>query len=147
MGMAVASKLNAAPMALMLPAALLLRYIRFPTEKRANIAGQAVFYLILAGIVSFITFRLLQPYAFNGPGLLGLQPNPQWLANLQELRAQSSGDVDFPPAMQWARRSIFFSGINLTLWGLGLPLGIAAWLGFFGVGWRILKSILKQNMV
>ena len=145
LGMAVASKLNAAPMAFMLPAALLLRYIRFPQEDRRKIAVQAVIYLTLAGIMSLLTFRLLQPYAFSGPGFLGLKPNPVWLANIQELRAQSSGDVDFPPAMQWARRSFFFSGLNLTLWGLGLPLGICAWAGFIWVGWRILKSFLKQS--
>ena len=145
LGMAVASKLNAAPMAFMLPAALLLRCLRFPQNERNKIAGQAVAYLILAGVLSFLTFRMLQPYAFSGPGFLGMKPNPLWMANLKELRAQSSGDVDFPPAMQWARRSFFFSGINLTLWGLGLPLGAAAWAGFVWAGWRILKSILKQT--
>ena len=44
--------------------------------------------------------------------------------------------MDVPFALQWARRSAFFSFKNLTLWGLGLPLGILAWLVFVVVAWR-----------
>ena len=143
-GMAVASKLNAAPMALVLPAAIAIRLTRFPSEERIQRGIQAFWYLVLAGVISAITFRILQPYAFSGPGFLGLKPNPQWLANIRELRAQSSGDVDFPPAMQWARRSVLFSGKNLVLWGLGLPLGILAGLGFLWAGWRMVVSVLQR---
>ncbi len=146
LGMAVASKLNAAPMALMLPAALLVRLIRFPFNERKGNAYQVFWYLAAAAVISLVTFRILQPYAFSGPGLFSLKLNPQWVANIRELRAQSSGEVDFPPAMQWARRYIWFSGKNLTLWGLGLPLGISAWAGFLWVGWRILKSLLDHTL-
>jgi len=144
-GMAVASKLNAAPMALVLPAAIAIRLTRFPGKERYQRGIQAFWYLVLAGVISAITFRILQPYAFSGPGFFGLKPNPQWLANIRELRAQSSGDVDFPPAMQWARRSVMFSGKNLVLWGLGLPLGILAGLGFLWAGWRIVVSVLQRT--
>ncbi|MFC2054167.1 DUF2298 domain-containing protein [Chloroflexota bacterium] len=144
-GMAVASKLNAAPMALVLPAAITIRLIRFPGEERYQRGMQAFWYLVLAGVISVITFRILQPYAFSGPSFFGLKPNPQWLANIRELLAQSSGDVDFPPAMQWARRSVLFSSKNLVLWGLGLPLGILAGLGFLWAGWRMVVSVLQRT--
>jgi len=146
LGMAAASKLNAAPMALMLPAALLIRLMRFPVDERKEFAFQAFWYLVTAAGISLAVFRILQPYAFSGPGLFNLRLNPQWVANIRELRAQSSGDVDFPPAMQWARRSFWFSGKNLILWGLGLPLGITAWAGFIWVGWKILKSVLEKTL-
>jgi 4-amino-4-deoxy-L-arabinose transferase-like glycosyltransferase len=145
LGMAVASKLNAAPMALILPGALAFRLLELPPNKRERYLVQSILFLGLAALVSLVTFRLLQPYAFSGPDFLGIKPNPQWLANIQELRAQSSGDVDFPPAMQWARRPVWFSGKNLVLWGLGLPLGILAWFGFLWAGWQMLTCKDKKR--
>ncbi|RME87196.1 MAG: phospholipid carrier-dependent glycosyltransferase, partial [Anaerolineae bacterium] len=147
LGMAVASKLNAAPLAVLLPAAFLSR-----EAVRAALTGReaesavseawrrAVLYVVTGALVSLIAFRVFQPYAFKGPGFFGLMPNDAWIANIREQRAQASGDVDLPFALQWARRSHLFSFKNLTLWGLGLPLGILAWAGFLGMGWRILKG-------
>ena len=45
---------------------------------------------------------------------------------MRSLQAQSTGEVDFPPALQWARRPLLFSFKNLVLWGIGLPFGLAA---------------------
>ena len=137
LGMAVASKLNAAPMALVLPAAMLIHVFAQPPEKRERRALQAIVYLMIAAFVSLLVFRIFQPYAFSGPGFFGVKPNPQWVQNITEQRAQSSRNVDFPPAMQWARRSIWFSFQNMVEWGLGLPLGIVAWAGFLWAGWRL----------
>ncbi|MBN1145629.1 MAG: glycosyltransferase family 39 protein [Anaerolineales bacterium] len=138
LGMAVSSKLNAAPMAFVLPAAALVHLLRLPPAQRERRALQVFVYLALAGALSLLVFRVLQPYAFSGPDFLGVMPNPKWLDNLRSLRAQSGGDVDFPPAMQWARRPIWFSFQNMLLWGLGLPFGLLAWAGFLWVGWRLL---------
>ncbi|MEA3439193.1 MAG: DUF2298 domain-containing protein, partial [Chloroflexota bacterium] len=139
-GMAMASKLNAAPVALLLPAAVLIRVSAFPKQERLKYAIQSIKYLVVAGVVSFLIFRIFQPYAFNGPGFLGIEPNSLWVSQIREQRSQASIHVDFPPAMQWARRSVSFSAYNLTIWGLGLPLGILSWIGFFWVGWQILKG-------
>jgi hypothetical protein len=57
---------------------------------------------------------------------------------------QGSGDVDFPPAMQWARRARWFSLQNIVLWGQGLPFGLLAWFGFGWVGWRILRDYKRR---
>jgi hypothetical protein len=38
------------------------------------------------------------------------------------------------------RRTHLYSFTNLTVWGLGLPLGILAWAGFLYMGWRIFKG-------
>ena len=88
-GMAIASKLNAAPMALVLPTAIAIRLTRFPGEERYQRGIQAFWYLVLAGVISAITFRILQPYAFSGPGFLGLKPNTKWLDNIRELRPKA----------------------------------------------------------
>ncbi len=143
LGMAVASKLNAAPVAVVLPVAVLIGLFKLPWEERQRRAFSLFVFLVLAAVTSLIVFRLLQPYAFSGPGFFGLKPNPQWVANIQEQRAQSSGNVDFPPAMQWARRPVWFSAQNLILWGFGLPLGILSWVGFLWAGWRMSFGVQK----
>ena len=145
LGCAMASKLNALPVALMLPAAFLLHLSSAPAGQRSRRALQAVGYLVLAAFVSILVFRIFQPYAFSGPGFFGLKPNPQWVQNIRDQRNQAAGDVDFPPALQWARRPIWFSGEKLTVWGLGLPLGILAWAGFLWMGWRMLKGEWREH--
>ena len=62
------------------------------------------------------------------------------MTNIKEVGIQSSGDVDFPPALQWARRDFGFAFRNLTQWGMGFPMAIAAWFGLALLGWRILKG-------
>jgi YYY domain-containing protein len=146
LGMAVASKLNTAPLAAFLPLAFLIRYWRTRTEQEdgqrtANwpvIAG----YIIVGALFSIITFRILQPYAFSGLGL-----NPQWVANITEQRLQATPNNDIPWNLQWARRSHLYSFENLTVWGLGLPLGILAWTGFFWMGWRMVKGEWRQHIL
>jgi len=144
-GMALASKLNAAPVAFLLPAAVLLRILRSPKDKRLPHLLYSIWYLIFAGLISFVLFRILQPYAFSGPGFFGIKPNPEWLAQIRELRLQASINVDFPPAMQWARRPVWFSLQNLVIWGLGLPLGVLSWIGFVWAGGKILKGKWQKH--
>ncbi len=143
LGCAVASKLNAAPVALMLPAAFAVWLLKHPAEERQKLYAPVAAYLALAAFVSLLTFRIAQPYAFSGPGFFGVMPNTKWVENIVSQRAQASGDVDFPPAIQWARRSITFSAQNLIIWGLGLPLGLLAWAGFLWAGWRMLVSLRR----
>ncbi len=135
-GAAMASKISAAPMALWLPAAALWRFARTPAQNQREESRWLFGLLALGGGVALLTFRIFQPYAFSGPGFLsGI--NPQWLENLRALKAQTGGTADFPPAMQWARRPLWFAGQNITLWGLGLPLALSAWAGLLWLGWRL----------
>ena len=147
LGCAVASKINAAPVAMMLPAALGIRLYLLPPEERQSRLAEAFWFLALGAFTSLLVFRLFQPYAFSGPGFFGLIPNDAWIANIREQRIQATGDIDFPPAMQWARRPIWFSFQNMVLWGLGLPLGILAWTGFLAVGWRIWKGDWRAHIL
>ncbi|MDZ4160158.1 MAG: DUF2298 domain-containing protein, partial [Anaerolineaceae bacterium] len=147
LGLAMASKVSALPVALLLPVAAFMGW------QETAPAGQRRQGLILlrnlaaAAVAAFIVFRIFQPYAFSGPGFFGIHPNPRWLANLSDLSYQSRGDVDFPPALQWARRPVWFAWENLTLWGLGLPLGLLAWAGFGWMGWRILRGEWKKHLL
>ncbi|MCX7753718.1 MAG: DUF2298 domain-containing protein [Anaerolineales bacterium] len=183
LGAAVASKLNAAPLAILLPGALLVRYwiaadgstdgktqaeadtqrksesgaetdteadlTHFPGKTRHSPLSleTSLLLLVLGAFVSVLAFRVFQPYAFSGPGFFGIKPNPQWVQNIADQRAQASGDVDFPPALQWARRPVWFSGYNILAWGLGWPLGVLAVAGFLYMGWRILRGEGKAHLL
>ena len=130
LGMAVASKISAAPLALVIVLAAALRVAQAERTRREDELVRGLVGVLLAAVVSFLAFRVFQPYAFEGPSLFGLRPNPKWLANLQEIRNQSGGSVDAPFALQWAYRPRFlFSWLNMVEWGMGLPLGLLAWAG------------------
>ncbi len=149
LGMAMASKINAVALAIVLPVALWLHAAR-ATENKNLWHGlfslledsRSLLYLFAGGLTTLLAFRIFQPYAFDGLGL-----NPLWVSNLRELAAQSSGDADVPFALQWARRSHLFSAQNLTLWGLGLPLGLSAWAGSLLLFWRILRGRLEWALL
>jgi len=142
-GMATASKLDAVPLAIILPGAFLIRYFEKKDSKdNPDYWLTTAIYLIGGGVASILSFRIFMPYAFHGLGL-----DPSWIANIKELIGQSSGDVDVPFALQWARRSHLFSFDNLTVWGLGLPLGILAWVGFLVMLWRIIKGELRHLLL
>jgi len=140
LGMAVASKINAAPVALTLPLAAFVHWSRMDEDQKPRQFPRIVLYLVMAAFVSLIVFRICQPYAFAGPGFFNIRLNEHWISTIKSLQAQTSGDVDFPPALQWARRPIWFSLKNMILWGLGLPYGILAWAGFSWMGWKIVKT-------
>ena len=138
-GLAMASKVNIFPLALLLPAAFTIRLIWDKAEREHFLTTDywklVIVYLVVGGIAAFLAFRIFQPYAFDG-----IMPSEQWLGNIAEQRVQARGDADLPWNLQWARRSHLYSFTNLTIWGLGLPLGILAWAGFLYMGWRILKG-------
>jgi YYY domain-containing protein len=158
-GMALASKVNIYPLAILLPGTFILRHLIhvkesatqsniLATESSISSAGSVNYWLLITtcliagGLAALISFRIFQPYAFDGIGL-----NPQWVANIKEQRIQAKGDADLPWNLQWARRSHLYSFENLTTWGVGLPLGILAWAGFLYMGWRILKGEWRHALL
>ncbi|HEX2698030.1 MAG TPA: DUF2298 domain-containing protein, partial [Anaerolineales bacterium] len=143
LGLGAASKINAIVLAIVLPGALALRFTRRPSTSNESDQSPSstgywlpiTVYLIAGGLGTLLAFRIFQPYAF-----IGLLPNSQWISNLKEQYAQASGTADLPWNLQWTRRTHLYSFANLTVWGLGLPLGILAWAGFLTMVWRILKG-------
>jgi YYY domain-containing protein len=68
-------------------------------------------------------------------------PSPRWLNNMETIRSQMTGDVDFPPNHQWTDRTpIVFPWRNMVLYGLGPLLGLAAWAGWLIAGWRLVRA-------
>ncbi|MBE3039471.1 MAG: glycosyltransferase family 39 protein, partial [Chloroflexi bacterium] len=181
LGMAAASKLNAAAMAVVLPIALVVRYSKshhevVPVSARDEVVpvpgrerkfiqtsdldsermertpvedfiAKAIIFLVIGAVVSLLAFRVFQPYAFSGPGFFDLRLNPEWVQKIREQLLQASPNADMPWSLQWARRNHLYSFQNLTVWGLGLPLGILAWVGFLWMGWRMLKGEWRQHIL
>ncbi len=143
-GLAAASKIHVSVVALLLPAVFAWRWLRTAQSARWHALWSSLWLLAGGAVVSFITFRLFQPYAFQGAAIWNVLPNPLWVENLRSLLAQTSGDVDFPPALQWARRPVTFSLQNMVMWGMGLPMGLLAWAGYIWLGWRIIKDRFAQ---
>ena len=85
---------------------------------------------LLVGIVALATFRIAQPYAFSGPGILDVRLNTRWLDNINYQAKSQSGEVDLPPSIQWANTSpILFPLKHMVIWGLGIPVGVASLVG------------------
>ena len=123
-----------------------------PVTRHATLAFGG---LVIAALVTLIAFRIFQPYAANGPNFLSPRVampdlsrgsvmalldvalfwaggvNPTFADNMNQINGFISGQVDYPPNHQWtARPAYIFPFENIVLWGLGLPLGLAAWAGF-----------------
>lgn len=146
-GMALASKVSVWALAALLPLAAYLFYLNLPGEQKNFAIPILIRNLALAGVVAFVSFRIFQPYAFAGPGFLGLKLNPNWLGNMRELSVLMKGDVDVPYALQWARRPLTFTIENLVLWGLGIPLGVLSLGGLVWMTWRVLRGEWQKHIL
>ncbi len=69
-------------------------------------------------IVAIVTFRIIQPIAFAGPGFWNWSLNPKWLEDIIEQQKITSGQTDLPWVQQWTGRSIAFPLYNIILWGI-----------------------------
>ena len=142
LGLAVSSKISAFPLA---AASAVAAYFYVQSSERDQLESRfrrALGYLLIAAVVSLVIFRIFQPYAFSGPGIFNVTPSPRWMANMAEISQQQQGNTDAPYALQWANRPQgVFSFRNMVLWGLGLPLGVAAWLGW---AWAAVQMIRGQ---
>lgn len=113
-------------------------------RKMAELLGM----LALAGVVSVLSFRMFQPDAFVGTNFLDLRLEPRFVENMQRISASVSGEADSPPSVQWAGRVPYLFALqNIVLWGMGLPLGVAAWLGWAAAGWRLVRRGRLAHLV
>ncbi len=154
LGMAVASRINTAPLAMMIALAAAVRLApAYRARAGAPEAWRQAWWeagkgLALAAFISLLAFRVFQPYAFQGPSILGVRPNEKWLQNMREVGGMVSGRVDFPPNHQWTDRpAVLFPLTNMVLWGMGLPMGLTVWGGFAWAAWRMVKGRDWQSLL
>jgi 4-amino-4-deoxy-L-arabinose transferase-like glycosyltransferase len=150
-GLATACKLSAALSALFVAlagAAWAWRALGTPSSqallRRLVLLSAA---LGLAALMSLVAFRVAQPYAFEGPGFFGLKPYQPWWERMGQIQAEQSGSLDAPPGQQWTNRApIWFPWLNIVVWGMGLPLGLAAWAGWAVAGINLARG-RRQHFV
>jgi len=137
-GMTVACKMNVWPIAGFVALTAVMYWSQDAHTRR--VPGRVLLKLMLAGALAALAFRVFQPYAFRGPNIWNIGLESRWLANMNEVRNLVSGDRDYPPGHQWTDRApIIFPWVNMVVWGMGLPLGLAAWIGWAWVGVEILR--------
>ncbi|MFO7320532.1 MAG: DUF2298 domain-containing protein [Chloroflexota bacterium] len=145
-GAALASRINTAPLVGVIVLAALVRALpafddRLPSGERRRILTGAVVGLVLAGVFTFVFFRVFNPYAFMGPGFFGLRPNPAWLEDIAEAQHLVSGRAEMPPNWQWVGRTPYlFPLANMVLWGMGAPLGCAGLLALVWAVYRLVRG-------
>jgi YYY domain-containing protein len=102
---------------------------------------------LLAVFVAFVAFRIAEPYAFAGPNVWNVGIAEKYAKDMQGLIGlQQGGNVPF--MWEWVTRTPYlFSLQNMFLWGMGVPLGIAAWGGFLWAGWRLLRRREAINIL
>ncbi len=128
--------------------------------------------LVVCALIALMAFRIFQPYAANGPNFVspripkldfsrglfafGLDAalwwaggvNPQFADNMNSINDFVTGKVDYPPSHQWTDRPAYIFPLeNMILWGLGLPLGVAAWVGFAYAAYRVVSKREWQHLL
>lgn len=126
---ALASKISAVYFVPIIFLFLLRKYL---SKKHLS---SAVFLTIICPLITFVVFRILQPYSFSGL----FRPNPLFISNLKTLELEGSPGGYFPPSVQWLSKiPLLFSLQNIAFWGLGLPLFIIFLISIFRI--KFLKS-------
>jgi hypothetical protein len=146
--MALASRINLVPLGgmILIAAFLSIAQLTLRASRDLNrIALWTLLFLVVMLLTTALTFRLTQPMSFRASSgdttLLTVQLNPEWTNSIKAAQLESSGIGGGPPSEQWANRPIIvFPLVNMVLWGLGLPLGIAAWCGFAWALWQTLRG-------
>lgn len=130
-GLAGACKINTLPVFGIIALAGVARLIqdwkkpKFSTSLLVVIIGWA-----LAALTTAVAFRVFQPYAFKGPDFWSVTFNENWLRVIKEVVDQVAGNSDWPPNTHWTNRPTSYAWVNMVVWGMGIPLGLAAWLGW-----------------
>ena len=159
LGASLASRINLAPLAGIALLAAGIRawddFKRMHTDSRSGdgrllstLLQATLFRLLVMGLVTIAVFRVAQPYAFGGTNLLDFTFAEKWRDNMRSIRLLIGGDADYPPGHQWANRTPFvFPFVNMVYWGLGLPLGITAWVGWAVATWQVLRALTLSKGV
>ncbi|HEU5103528.1 MAG TPA: DUF2298 domain-containing protein, partial [Roseiflexaceae bacterium] len=144
-GLGLASKLSAAILAVPIGLGLaidLARRLRDGNDARRAF-GHTLARALTVFAIAALVFRVVQPIAFAGPGFWNWSLNSRWLADIDEQRLIIAGEEDMPWLQQWAGRSASFALYNIVIWGLGVPLGLAA---LAGLGLAIYDLIWRRRL-
>ena len=126
-GMALASRINLAPLAAEIVVAAVIAYAKDWTDRKKDLvtlATEAGLRLALAGVLALLTFRVTQPMSFRAPTgdttILTLHLNPEWTASVAASSNENSGIGAARPASSGPiARPSCSPGSTWCMWGMG----------------------------
>lgn len=145
-GCALAGRINVIPLAGLVVLAGMINAApvldkRITWHERERLFWRNIIGIFLAGFVSVLVFRVVNPYAFIGPTFFHAIPSMRWLADAQQSSKNVSGVVDSPPNWQWLGRIGYLYPLrDMLLWGMGIASGLLAWFGFAWSGVRLARG-------
>ena len=141
-GLAMAPKVSVAP--ILAPLALTFLWVakdragRAWSELRPGDVARIIPVAALAGLAALATFFITTPYAFLDFA--------NFIADIREQAGMAGEAGRFPFTWQYADTPPFIYQIQqTTVWGLGLPLGIAAWLAAPVTAWFAWRGGIAQR--
>lgn len=157
LALAVASKINLAPMVLVIIVAALQAMWHTSESHGDSFAPLSVLgrlwrvfwnafpVLALAGVAFFLAVRIAMPDAFRGTTFFDFRPDLNFVEALGAASFNSSGQLDFPPSHQWAGRTNYVYELrNMIVWAMGVPLGLTTWLSWGALGAGMLRRATRH---
>jgi hypothetical protein len=140
-GLALASKVSAVLVAVPVAVALVAHVARSDVRTLRARIGIAAAPLLAVAASAYVVFRLSSPYAFEASSWLDATPDTDFREALEEQRALTGGSILIPPSYQWLLSTPLLDPLrNEIVWGLGVPLGLAA---VAGVGWVAADAVRR----
>jgi len=135
-GLALATKVSAAPLLLVIGGAYWLRLRRQGNGGLAQAAPLILLTLVACALVFFIA----EPYA--------ILDFDAFTAGISEQSRMVRGIADYPYTRQYINTPAFLYQIkHTTLWGMGLPLGLVAYCGLGFLLWRVVRQRRGEELL
>ncbi len=80
-------------------------------------------------LTAYFILRLADPYLFQNPNFFNPLPSENFFKNIKELTVLASGQVIYPPTIQWFSKKPWFILINTAVFGVGIPYFILMIIG------------------
>lgn len=142
LGLAVSCKVTALALAGALAVAFAVRAMEGPEPLLVRLRRSALRLIASLGACALV-IRIALPYAFLGPSPLSFRLDPRYVTDLKNLANLSRSVAGFPPALQWAGRTVLFPLENFVLWGAGPFFGLAALAGLVWAAAQIRNRRLR----
>ena len=135
-GLALATKVSAAPLLLVIGGAYWLRLRR----QGNGSLGQLAPLILLTMAACALVFFLAEPYA--------ILDFDSFTAGISEQSRMVRGIADYPYTRQYVNTPAFLYQIkHTTLWGMGLPLGLVAYCGLGFFLWRVTRQRRGEELL
>jgi len=145
-GLAAATKVSALMLGVVAIGAAVVLWYRVSQlganpDRRRLLASDLVTGLFTMGALAFVVFRFTHPYSFSGPGIFNITLNARYIEVFQGFQRIGVGEGDVPFNQVWAGTTPYLWQLkNMTLWGMGPPLAIAGWVGFFVAAYQLVRN-------